>query len=126
MTPLLFEQSQNRQVALEVTGTSGSMLAMAIEPTGTPGSTLVKKTALAMLLLGLSQINAPALAALPERRYLGAQTLSTAMDVMCLKVTEADLFSQLNRVYESLLKEQIDLDIDVRRIVYGSMWDLYS
>ncbi len=125
MTPRLFEQSQDRQVALEVRGTSGSAFAKGIEPTGTPGSTLAKTTALAMLLLGLSQMG-PAIAALPDRRYLGARTVGSGVEIRCLRVTEADLFSQLNRVYDHLLKEQVDLDVDVRRIVYGSLWDLYS
>jgi len=124
MTPLLFEQSQARQVALEVTGTSGSTFE-GIEPTKTPSSTFAKTTALAVLLLGLSQMG-PAIAALLDRRYLAARTIGSEVEIRCLKVTQADLFSQINRIYEHLLNEQVDLDVDVRRIVYGSLWDLYS
>src|SRR5205823_6379785 len=125
MTPLLFEQSQKIQLALEVTGTSASALAKPIEATDTPGSSLATMTALAMLLIGLNHTG-PVIATMPDRRYLAAHTLGSEAEIRCLRVTEVDLFSQLNRVYDHLHKEQVDLDADIRRIVYGSLWDLYT
>jgi hypothetical protein len=110
MTPLLSEQAQQRQVEFEARGTSGSALA--------------KTTALSVLLL-FSQPG-PALAAVTERRFWRTGTIGTGAEILSLMITEADLFGQISRVYDELLRDQLELDLDVRRVLYGELWSLYS
>src|SRR5262245_11511273 len=105
MTLLLSDQTHQRQAELEAVGTSGSALA--------------KTTALALVLSLLGQTGS-GLAASRVRRFVESETLGTSAEPWSLKITEADLFSQINRIYDRLLKEQQDLDIDTRRILYGN------
>lgn len=36
------------------------------------------------------------------------------------------LIIQINRVYEELLKNQIELDPDAKKALYSNLWDLYT
>jgi hypothetical protein len=94
-----------------------------LEARGTSGSSL-RATALG-LLLAFSQPTMP-LILIPQRRVVLGQTPGTAAEVMSLRITEADLFFQINRVYDDLLKLQEDLDRDAKQVLYGRLWDLYS
>lgn len=111
MTPLLSDQNQRRQVELDATSTSAS--------------TLARTTALAMLFL-VSQPSAAALIVTADRRFAGLRTIGSGAEILSLRITDADMFNQINRVYDELLTHQVDLDMDVKRTIYGQLWDLYS
>jgi len=111
MTPLLADESQRREAELEARGTIGAT---------------VRKATTALGLLFLVSQPSPSLAALPERRFLGTRTLGTGAEILCLKISEADLFFQINRIYDELHRGQVDLDADSRQTLYENLWSLYS
>jgi hypothetical protein len=41
-------------------------------------------------------------------------------------ITEVDIFSQINRVVDELLSNQVDLDVESKRALYQNLWELYT
>jgi hypothetical protein len=102
--------SARRQIELEARSSSGSSLRAA--------------TALGFLLAVSQPATLPVLVL--DRRVVLRETDGTAAEPMSLRITEADLFAQINRVYDDLLRKQVDLDFDARKILYRRLWNLYS
>lgn len=102
--------SDHRQAELEARSSFGSSLGVA--------------TALGVLLAFSQPATPPSLIA--ERRIILGGMSGTAGEVLSLVITETDLFTQIDRVYDDLLKGQVDLDFDAKQILYGRLWDLYS
>ena len=95
-----------------------------LEARGTAGSTLVRTAALSLALL-IAQHS------LPQREVDSSEikltgTEGTVLQTMTLQLNELDVFSQVNRVYDDLLKNQVELDSDSKRALYANLWDLYT
>jgi hypothetical protein len=54
------------------------------------------------------------------------RTLGSLTQPQSLQITEMDVIRQINRVYETLLREQVDLDAGARRAIYENLSDLYT
>lgn len=99
--------------------------AAALQARSTSGLSSLGVTTALGLALALSQpTTLPTL--VPERGELVGHTLGTSAEISALSITEADLFAEINRIYDDLLKAQVDLDLEAKRMLYGSLWDLYS
>ncbi len=46
--------------------------------------------------------------------------------ILSLEITDIDVFNQVNRVYDELLKNQVDLDTESKRALYQNLWNLYT
>ena len=95
-----------------------------LEARGTAGSTLVRTAALSLALL-IAQHS------LPQRdvdssgiRLTGTE--GTVLQPMALQINELDVFSQVNRVYDDLLRNQVELDAESKHALYANLWDLYT
>jgi hypothetical protein len=87
------------------------------------GSTFIAATlSLAMLLAQYSF--SPV--ALSSSNITISGTSGTVSQAVSLQISELDLFKQINRIYDDLLKNQQELDADAKRALYGNMWDLYT
>ena len=53
-------------------------------------------------------------------------TQGTIARPLSLDLSEIDLFYQMNQVYDDLLRNQIELDTDSKRALYGNLWNLYT
>jgi hypothetical protein len=95
-----------------------------LEAYSTSGSAVGKTIALSLLLLFSQPTTWPT--AITGRRFAPGGTIGTGAEVLSLRITEADLFLQINRIYDELLKNQIDLDLEAKRALYSNLWDLYS
>jgi hypothetical protein len=95
-----------------------------LEAYSTAGTGVGKTIALSLLLLLSQPTTWPA--AITGRRFAPGGTIGTAAEVLSLRITEADLFFQISRIYDDLLKNQIDLDIEAKRALLSNLWDLYS
>lgn len=95
-----------------------------LEVRGTTGSLLIATTALSVALL-LEQYSASGL--IQENKSIRLPgTDVTATRPYSLEITELDVFKQINRIYDQLLKNQVELDSDSKRALYSNLWDLYS
>src|SRR2546428_88930 len=92
---------------------------------GTAGSTLMATT-LGLTLFIAQHSTFPAIfpAENEKSRIQPAGTKGTVS--ISLQLTELDVFKQINRVYDLLLKNQVELDIDSKRALYSNLWNLYS
>lgn len=45
---------------------------------------------------------------------------------MAVNTPDWDLVKALNRIYEDLFANQVNLDTDTREILYANLWDLYE
>lgn len=95
-----------------------------LEARGTAGSTLAK-TALLSLVLVLAQYAAP-LRELDLSRVQLIRTAGTVSEPSSLQINEMDIFEQINRVYDDLLVNQVELDAESKRVLYANLWDLYT
>jgi hypothetical protein len=53
-------------------------------------------------------------------------TSGTISRAISLEIRDIDLFRQINRIYDDLLNNQHDLDLDSKRALYTNLWDLYT
>ncbi len=95
-----------------------------LEVHGTRGVTVVTSTALSLALLLAQYSFSPV--EFDHNRIKLPGTQGTISQSLSLQITAMDLFSQINRVYDNLLKNQIDLDADSKRALYANLWDLYT
>jgi hypothetical protein len=88
------------------------------------GSSSLIATALAVALLIAQYSHLPVL--IEDGKTGNRGTSGTISHAISLEVSEIDLFRQINRVYDDLLKNQQDLDPDSKRALYANLWDLYT
>jgi|GEM_PF-3720766 len=95
-----------------------------LEARGTTGSAFVKTAALSLALI-LSQQSVPHR---EDDSAVVRQTLThgTLSHPLSLQITELDVFAQMNRVYDDLLRNQVELDSESQRALYSNLWDLYT
>ena len=90
------------------------------------GSSLLTTTlttlAVALLIAQYSQL--PVLIEDSGTLYPG--TCGTVSEAISLEVRDIDLFRQINRIYDDLLRNQQDLDPVSKRALYANLWDLYT
>lgn len=94
------------------------------EARGTQGSALVRTTALSVAF-ALAQYSSPVVP-IDHTRIEVRRTEGTISQPLSFQLDELDLFNQINRVYDDLLRNQIDLDSDSKRALYVNLWDLYT
>ena len=92
---------------------------------GSSGSSWRATTALSIALIFAQYANGLHLDT-AERRPSPTLIQGTAARAESLRITELDLFAQINRIFDGLLKTQVDLDSDARRALYENLWDLYA
>lgn len=99
--------------------------AQELDANATAGSTLIS-TALtvALTLLTAQYSHLPVQPEESRTQYRG--TSGTISEAISLEVRDVDLFQQINRIYDYLLKNQQDLDPDSKRALYTNLWDLYT
>ena len=97
---------------------------LGLEARGTAGSTIVKSAILSLALV---------LAQYPVSRFDSGEgsvrlagTEETLARSFTLQATEIELLLEMNRIYDDLLSNQVDLDIDAKRALYSNLWDLYA
>lgn len=89
----------------------------------TAGSrSLIAATAF-LILAAQNSVNNPGEA---MERYENAHTQGTETQPRFLEMVEADVFSQINRIYDDILQNQVELDADAKRALYTDLWDLYA
>src|SRR4051794_23262131 len=87
------------------------------------GSSSLIATALTVALLVAQYSHLP-ISIEDSRMHPG--TSGTISQAISLEIGEIDLFRQINRVYDDLLRNQQDLDSDSKRALYANLWDLYT
>jgi hypothetical protein len=97
---------------------------LGLEARGTTGSTLAKSAILSLVLV-LAQYPISRLDS-GESNVRLADTVETLSEPFFSQATEMDLLLEMNRVYDDLLRNQIELDIDSKRTLYSNLWDLYT
>jgi hypothetical protein len=97
---------------------------LGFEARGTTGSTIMKSAALTLAIV-LAQYPISRLDS-GESSIRLAGTEETLARPLMLQTTEMDLLLEMNRVYNDLLGNQVDLDIDSKRVLYSNLWDLYT
>ena len=95
-----------------------------LDSNGTAGVTAVTITALGIALLS-AQYSVMPIDLRDKHIYLPG-TQGTISRTLSLEISEIDLFHQVNRIYDELLKNQIELDTDSKRALYGNLWNLYT
>ena len=95
-----------------------------LDARGTAGMLAVTTTALGLALL-FAQYSVVPIDLQDKRIYLPG-TQGTISRSLSLEISEMDLFNQVNKIYDELLKNQIDLDTDSKRALYGNLWNLYT
>lgn len=95
------------------------------------GAFFYTAAALGLLLLQLSNApigylnrrNSDSEAIQPSLRYVDNTQEST---VVSIGVGAIEIFTQLNRVYDLLVRNSRDLDEESRKILYSNLWKLYD
>ena len=95
-----------------------------LEARGTGGSKFITATALSVALF-LAQYSA-SLIDIAQCDFRSVGTAGTESQPLSLQFTEIDVFRQINRVYDDLLQDQVELDAESKRAIYGNLWDLYA
>src|SRR4030095_15109550 len=92
--------------------------------TAAGSSLLTRLTTLtvALLIAQYSQLPVP----IEDSRTLDHGTSGTISEAISLEVRDIDLFRQINRIYDDLLRNQQDLDPVSKRALYANLWDLYT
>jgi hypothetical protein len=97
---------------------------LGLEARGTAGSTIVKSAVLSLALV-LSQYPLPRLDS-GENGVRLAGTEETCGVSFLLQASEMELLFEMNRIYDDLLKNQVELDVDSKRTLYSNLWDFYT
>ncbi len=92
------------------------------EGRNTSGSTVLTTAALGLALFFANYGLIPT----PNETIKLSKTEGTLAELFSLQITERDVFTQLNRVYEDLLRNQMELDPEAKRVLYANLWDLYT
>src|SRR4030095_791248 len=90
-----------------------------------PGSSLIATTltvALALLIAQYSHLPVP----IEDGDTLYRATSGTVSEAISLEVRDIDLFRQINRIYDDLLRNQQDINPHSKRALYANLWDLYT
>ncbi len=90
------------------------------------GSSLLAKTTLALTVALLIAQYAHLPVPIEDSRTLYLGTSGTVSEAISLEVRDIDLFRQINRIYDDLLRNQQDLDPVSKRALYANLWDLYT
>jgi hypothetical protein len=101
---------------------------LGLEARGTAGSSTVKSamnSALLTLAVVLTQYPLPVSDSGESRVELGG-TEETLARPFGLQATDFEVLQEMNRVYDELLKNQVELDIKAKRALYSNLWDLYT
>lgn len=91
---------------------------------GTAGSTLFPITALSLTLLLAQYSFSPV--EVNDRRVELRGTEATLSRALLSQIDSMDLFRQINRVYDDLQKNLVELDADSKRALYENLWNLYT
>lgn len=59
-------------------------------------------------------------------QYSHGGTTGTVLEPESLNASTLDLFVQINRVYDDLLNNQVELDSESKQALYENLWDLYG
>lgn len=97
---------------------------LGLEAKGTAGSTFVKSTILSLAIV-LAQHPVPRLD-FGESTIRFAGTEDSLTRSFLLEPTDLALLLEMNRFYEDLLKNQLELDIEAKKALYSNLWELYS
>lgn len=90
----------------------------------TGGSTLVPKKAVSIArLIAQYSFNPIVVDANFLESFATQATLSRGLST---NISYIDVFKQINRVYDDLLVNQVELDLDSKRVLYSNLWDLYT
>ena len=95
-----------------------------LEARGTAGSVLVGATALG-LALSLAQYDTP-LGELNRNDVSITRTEGTLSRPLSVQIDEMEVFKQISRVYDELLRNQVELGSESKRVLYTNLWDLYT
>lgn len=98
---------------------------LGLEARGTAGSTIVKSAVLSLALV-LAQYPVSRFDSGDSRVRLAGTEETIARSFTTLRATELELLSEMNRIYDDLLGDQVELDIDAKRTLYSNLWDLYA
>ena len=98
--------------------------AQELEAYGTSGSIRVATTALSLVLLLAQYSFSPV--SVDDNKIRSAGTEGTGTRALSLEITIMDLFGQMNRIYDDLLKNQTELDNESKSALYANLWDLYT
>jgi hypothetical protein len=97
---------------------------LGLEARGTAGSTIVKSAILSFALV---------LAQHPVLNFESGEsnvrltgTEETLAKSFVLQATEMEMLLEMNRIYDDLLGNQVDLDLVAKRALYSNLWDLYA
>lgn len=85
-------------------------------------ATTMTTLAVAFLIAQYSHLPVP----IEDSGTLYRGTSGTVSEAISLEIHDIDLFRQLNRIYDDLLRNQQDLDPDSKRALYANLWDLYT
>ena len=94
-----------------------------LEARGTSGSTLIATAAISLALVLAQHDYAKRDIGLNGLRF--SHTDGTVSLPSSLEISEMDIFRQISRVYDELLSNQIELDVESRQVLYKNLWDLY-
>jgi len=97
---------------------------LGLEARGTAGSTIVKSAILSLALV-LAQHPVPSFES-GESSVRLAGTEETLAKSFTLQATEMEMLLEMNRIYDDLLSNQVDLDLAAKRALYSNLWDLYA
>lgn len=96
-----------------------------LESSNTTGSTSLAATTALTLTLLFAQYSSPSIL-LDSNQPKMRRTEGTITEPLSFRVSDLDLFSQINKVYDDLLASQVDLDASSKRALYENLWDLYT
>lgn len=91
-----------------------------LEAFGTGGSRFFTAAAISLIILCAQQAPSPRQEAVSHD-----QTVGSATEPQSLQIEDIDVARQISRVYESLLRHQVDLDGDIKAALYENLADLY-
>jgi hypothetical protein len=103
--------------------TESNLTSTEFEAKETAGATVLPSAAFGLILLLGQYYSLPME---PLENWTFANTAGTAWEPHTLEVSESDVFSQVHRVYEHLLREQVELDPVSKKALYANLWDLYT
>ena len=90
----------------------------------TSGSSYAGSTALSLILLCTQMASSPLIQETPQYTHSG--TSGSVIQPESLNVDAVDVFFALNRIYDELLTNQVDLDSTSKQAIYDNLWDLYG